>query len=287
MQTLQQPEVQHSIESAGVDWITATANHGNTRSDMMAFSRSQRNRMLDAGYDIKQAYRLGYTGFESEGFFYGNREGGSIIIASGALAHLLHRSIYHVADNVSRLDLQVTVSTPIDRPNLALQAYSVLKRNPPCRVRVRHSTHITSSPKGDTLNVNKRSSETYARLYDKASESGEGPPRTRWRYEVEHKRNRAYLVAGALCGRQSGEVVAREVVYDYFDARGVAPIFARNSSSRTETPVLAARNTRVLDWFRDSLSITVAKAIKAHGLAAVLDALCISALVAPVEERSE
>lgn len=145
--------------------------------------------------------------------------------------------------------------------------------------------HITSNPKGDTLNVNKRSSDTYARLYDKASESGEGVPRTRWRYEVEHKRSVARRVAAMLDGCESLEVSARSVVFDYFDARGVAPIFTKAGQSETQSPRSARAKTSVLDWFRDSLSITVARAIQQHGSLAVVDALGLRYLVDSDNER--
>jgi len=279
VQSITQAFVEHSIESAGVDWITATAQHGSSRWNMTEFARHERERLMDSEKPIKQSYRLGYDGWQSESFFYGQREGGTIIIASGATAHNVFRSARQVSDHISRLDLQVTVKTPVDRPHLAVQAFSTIKSGSPARVRVRNVTLISNHPRGETVNVGKRKSDTYGRIYDKASESGSAPPRSLWRYEVEFKRSPANAIADALCARDDPETVAQSVVWSWFDTRGVVPIFNRRPLVRPRTPFDSGESHNVLEWFRDSLSITVSKAVKRYGLPRVLEALCLSSVV--------
>lgn len=273
MQSVSQPDVAHEFESAGVDWITATAQKGRTRWEMEKFARTQRLKLMDAGATIKTGYRLGYYGWQSEGFFHGQREGGSIIVASGATAHSIYRPVVMVADNISRLDLQVTVATPVERPNLAAQAYHCLKSGSPAEVRLKNVTYIETHPQGATTNFGKRSSDHYGRLYDKAVESGSGLPRTRWRYEVEFKRNSANRVAAALSGGLSAQTVATSLVHQWFTARGVAPIWLPHEPSCPHEPSPASAKRDVLLWFEQSLSITVSKAVRRHGLEQVLKSL--------------
>lgn len=273
MQSVSQPTIPHDILSSGVDWITATAQKGSTRWDMQQYADNQRRRLMDAGEPITTGYRLGYYGWQCEGFFHGNREGGSIVVASGAVAHNVFRAVSDIADNISRLDVQTTVSFPIERPHLGIQAYAALKSGSPSKVRLKNVTLITSQPQGETVNLGKRSSDQYARLYDKATESRVGEARSVWRYEVEYKRRQAGAVAARLRGDTPAEMVALSVVHEHFNARGVAPVFTPSPTFCPQKPMPTNLDRNILTWFEQSLSITVARAVHRHGLERVLEAL--------------
>lgn len=281
MQSITQPHVPHVIANAGVDWITATAQHASTRMCMMEFARNQRDRFMDAAEPIKMGYRLGYYGWQTQHFFHGQREDSSIIVAGGAVAHDVHRSVLNVCDNISRIDLQVTVALPSERPHLAQQAFAALKGGTPSRIKARNVTLIDSHPTGETCNVGKRSSDTYGRIYDKAAQLGNLPARSLWRYEVEHKRDSALAVAGALRSDQRAQVVAKSLVWSWFNARGVLPLFHSEPFSCSQEPIKDAGEHDVLTWFEDSLSITVGRAISRYGLPRVLEALRLASLVSP------
>lgn len=274
-QSVNQPQVAHTIESAGVDWITATAQKGSTRWDMEEYARHERERLMDAGASIKSGYRLGYYGWATEGFFHGQREGGSIVIASGDVAQTCYRSILNVSDNTPRIDLQVTVSTPIERPNLAAHAYHVLKSGSPAKVKVRNVTYIETHPQGATVNVGKRSSDSYGRIYDKATESGVGDARSRWRYEIELKRAASTRIAALLLRAEAGAPLATRLVHEWYTARGVAPIYPPGQPLCSHKPIPAVANRDVLAWFEESLSITVGKAVRRYGLGRVLESLSL------------
>jgi hypothetical protein len=273
MQSINQPTVAHEFESAGVDWITATAQKGSTRWDMTEYARHERERLMDAGASIKNGYRLGYFGWQTDGFFHGQREGGSIVVASGAVAHQCYRSILNVSDNISRLDLQVTLKTPVEKPNLAAHAYHVLKSGSPAKVKVRNVTYIETQPQGATTNMGRRKSDSYGRIYDKATESGVGEPRSRWRYEVEFKRHRALALATDLLRYDLPSIMATQVVFEWFDTRGVTPIFTPDGLSCPHEPSPSSAKRDVLMWFEQSLSVTVRKAVRYYGLARVLESL--------------
>jgi hypothetical protein len=279
MQSINQPRVTHILESAGVDWITATSQHGESRWNMTEYARNERTRLMDSGETIKQAYRLGYDGWSTDGFFYGQREGGTICIASGAVADRVHRSLINVADNISRLDLQVTVATPTERPHLARQAYECVRSGSPAKVKVRNATIINTHPQGETLCIGKRASDRYARLYDKASETQSGPARSRWRYEVEFKRRASTAVARDLLGRETSQAMALDIVHRFFDSHGVAPIFTRGQVLCTHNSQISVPARNILCWFEECLSISVARAVKRYGLQRVLEALGLASQV--------
>lgn len=287
MQSINQPTVEHSIQSAGVDWITASAQKGSTRWNMQEYADHERRRLMDIEEPIKMGYRQGYYGWGCEGFFHGNREGGSIIIASGAVAHNVFRSVTNVADHISRLDLQVTVNTEKDRPHLGVQAYSALCSNSPSKVRVKNVQIIKSSPQGETCNIGKRRSDTYGRIYDKATEAKLGEPRSLWRYEVEYKRVPANHMASCLLRAEAPEAMARGVVHAWYDARGVVPIFTPDPLFCTQKPAPSPPSRNLLTWFEESLSITIARAVGRYGLEQVLESLGLAKQVEAMQERRE
>jgi hypothetical protein len=234
---------------------------------------------MDSGESITNGYRQGYYGWQCEGFFHGNREGGSMVIASGAVAHNVFRSVANVADHISRLDVQTTVTFPQDRPHLGVQAYSALKSGTPSKVKVKNVTLITSHPQGETVNIGKRSSDLYARLYDKATEAGMGEARSVWRYEVELKRRQAGTCAARLLADRPAEMVALSIVHDHFSARGVVPVFTPDPTFCPQKPMLTSEPRNILTWFEQSLSISVARAIHRHGLVRVLESLGLASQV--------
>lgn len=273
MQSITQPEVAHSIVSAGVDWLTATASKGSSRWDLQTYSDNQRRRFMDSDETIKTGYRLGFFGWQADGYFYGSREGCSIVVASGAQAHNVFRAVAGIADNISRLDLQVTVATPDERPRLGLQAFSAIKSGAPSKRKVKNVTLIDSHPSGETCSIGKRKSDQYGRIYDKATEAGLGEARSVWRYEIELKRSAALGVSARLRGSEAVEADALGLVHTWFDTRGVAPIFTPHQLLCPHKPVTTEGHRDVLTWFEKTLSITVARAIRRHGLERTLEAL--------------
>lgn len=285
MQQSQFSTHRHTPIQSGVDWITATAKAGSASLDLEKLADEVLEQKRDAGRDVKPASRLSYRGYETDHFFFGRRTEDSAVIVSSHEAGRLARSIIDIATNVSRLDLQVTVWTHGEQCNLAVENYRKLVASRRQAHRPGQISLTTSYPQGDTLNVNKRSSDTYGRLYDKAAEAKAAPPHTIWRYEVEYKRRAAMAVASAYAHATSGPDFTRDRIHSFWRSKGVEPTFEPSKGARLEPLSIDSPERDVLTWFETSLSITVARAIKRHGLKATLDALGLSALVAPHTER--
>lgn len=278
MQAIQQPEILSTVISSGVDWITATNQGGDTARCSDEFADHEFSRVLDEGGRVVPESRLGYTGYVANSFFYGHHARGRLLMASGSQAHNLYRSIANLSHNVSRIDLQATVWTHGEQPNLAVQGYHVVKGRAPASQHVRNCTLITSQPSGDTLNVGKRKSDQYGRIYDKATEGQLGTPRTVWRYEVEYKRRPANVALSHLRASECDKALASEVVWRWFERRGIRPIYAPPSPSEILSFSLAKEERDTLRWFRDTVSVTVARMVKEHGREVVLEALGLSVI---------
>lgn len=275
----------HTPISSGVDWITATAKAGSHSFEFEKLADSYLEEKRDAGGDVRQASRLSYRGHEAEHFFFGRRDEDSVLIASSHVASRLAKPIIDVATNVSRLDLQVTVWTHGEQCNLAVENYRRLVASRRAAHRPGQISLTTVYPEGDTLNVNKRSSDTYGRLYDKAAEAQAAPKHTLWRYEVEYKRRSAMAQATAYAAASSLPSFARDSVHSWWSRKGVVPTFDLTGLDLTGLNYKEDTSRDLLTWFERSLTITVARAVKLHGLKATIQALGLAALVAPITKE--
>lgn len=278
MQSVNQPDIPHDVISAGVDWITATAQRGDNRWNMEYFTRLEFERAQDSGVEVKPAFRLGYQGHSMPGYFHGNRQGSSIILASGRTAASIYRSVAEISDHVARLDVQVTIFTPIERPHLGIQAYEALSAHPPASIPVRNVALITAHPEGETCNVGKRKSDQSGRIYDKATEAHLGQSRSVWRYEIEGKRSIAASWLSHLISSSDTSSAARSLVHRWFSERGLRPCFKPAASSCTQELAIAEKRRDTLAWLRDTISVSVARMVKRHGMRAVDAALGLSML---------
>lgn len=269
--------------SSGVDWLTATRKRDDGRSTFEEYGNWLITQERAAGGDVKPATLRDYTGHRADGLFVGRRTDDSIIVLSGPRASAYHWSVTRLASNVSRLDLQVTLWTHGEQPRLALHAYRRLSRRPPRRGRSPALTYIERRPQGETLNYGSRVSDTYGRLYDKASEASLGPARTLWRFEVEYKRRPALALARALARSDDPATDSRDIVRDWWVSKGLHPAWSESDSRKSFELPITERSRDVLSWFRSSLSKTVATAVNRYGIVAVIDALGLSHQVQPQE----
>jgi len=281
------PAYQHTPFSSGVDWITASAKRGLSGRSFHELQDEIIQTERAAGRDVSPAALRDYTGHRGEGWFVGIRKDSRLIIASGGRAPALWGKVAQTAHNVSRLDLQVSVWTHGEQPELAREAYQKMRHLPNTRGRPRALTLIQSHPAGETLNVGRRSSDSYGRLYDWASAHGKGEPRTIWRYEVEYKRDHAGACAEQLLAAAEPATLSAQLVHCWFNTRGLRPTFPIEESAYLKQLPLKDADRDTLGWIEASLRVTIAKQINRYGLPRVLDALGLSHLVQPIVRRTK
>lgn len=283
-QTLPAP-YSHDVIDAGIDWITATALPGVEGECFRAVGESLLQEQISAGRNVRPALLRDYTGWRGEHCFVGMREADSIIVASQDMAARHWRTVSLAARNVSRVDLQASVWTHGEQPQLARWSHAKLKRSPAKRGRPRSFTLIQTHPYGETLNVGKRQSDTCGRLYDWSAAHKQGTPQTIWRYEVEYKRKVAAAHCSALSSLDDCRAEVASTVHRWFASRGVQPTWSAGDIRLSNGAALSEPDRDTLAWFRSSLSKTIAKEIRRHGIEAVLDALGLSSVVQPKRRR--
>lgn len=261
------------IINCGVDWLTCTEKCKGVSSRLWDLGVQVLNEERAGMGQIMPARRLGFVGQKTEGVFLGTRPGDVMLQLSGPRCTPLAQEAITRSTNVSRIDFQVTVWTEGEQVDLAGWSYKRLLERPRNGPQVGGLTLITSWPAGDTLSINRRASERFGRLYDKAAESSLGERRLLWRYELELKGKEARRQAVRLgeCGVHPSHV--NKLVHDFYTEKGLRPAFPLVNCLSDFGPSIATPTRDVLTWFRTSLSKTVTKAIAKHGREVVLDAL--------------
>jgi hypothetical protein len=277
MSLVERPEF--PIVSSGIDWVT-TFNAETFNVVMCAeYMEGLKEELKSRGHDITKACRMGYVGWQSEGAFHGFNEKRTLAILSSDIAREFGVGLLKVSQQPSRIDIQVTIDASAERPVLSLSTYHFARQDVHRRGRPRELKLTQTHPQGDTLNVCKRTSDSYGRLYDWGAAHKMEEKHRLWRYEVETKRDYCRSVARNFVSDDVASAVSETLVSDWFEARTFRPPFTPRRASCTYERTKDIYRAGVLAWFEDSVSVTIAKAIKAYGLTRTLEALKLRHLV--------
>jgi hypothetical protein len=263
----------YPIVSSGIDWLSLRTKEFDIANAYDALAYEVFHAAKESGEKIEQAVRVGFAGRAASGIFLGHKESTSLLTLSSEVARKYAPVALKLGGSVARIDLQVTIDAHRDRPNLASRSYFQSKVVPSKGGRPRELKLTQTTPAGDTLNVNKRTSDHYGRLYDYGAAHQVAEKHSLWRYEVEFKRGVAKSVASTLDNSDDPQAVTESLVAQWYRERLPSIPF-------TPRLVLCAHNLKperkdrnVLGWFEDSLSVTVGRAIKDYGEERTLKAL--------------
>lgn len=283
-ETVERPGV---IVDAGIDWITAFAANGDARKRLLDVADSWVCKDRNAGQSECPASRFGFEGYRGSQWFFGTRPDGAIGVLSGSLASLAGRELMAVSTNVSRIDFQVTYALDYTDLNVALNEFNRLQSMPNKRGRPHGYQLIYTQPEGQTLNVNKRSSDLYGRLYDKGSESRRYAAGKLWRWELECKR-RSALHHAMVCRQHTNlATYSTRVVKAFYHGKGLEPGWSNEVADLAGRPQLNRLRSNPLHWFHTTVRQTVQRAVSSHGIKAVVEALGMDQMVQVREEMCD
>jgi hypothetical protein len=263
----------YPIVNSGLDWVTGF--NAEPFNVVMAgeYMEGIKEEMKDRGHDISKSVRMGYVGWQTDGAFHGFNEKRTLAILSSDLAREYGSGLIAVCQQISRIDIQVTVDTCAERPVLSLSTYHFAKQSGNGRGRPRELKLTQTHPQGDTLNVCKRTSDAYGRLYDWGAAHKQEEKHRYWRYEVETKRDYCRSISNRLSDHNTCSALSESLVHEWFKSRTFSPPFTPRPFSCSQDFSPDKIRPGVISWFEDSVSVTVAKAIKTYGAERVFAAL--------------
>lgn len=276
---------EYVVFSSGMDWLTCTAKSGRSSLELERVADAEIENQRASGVNVVPQSWLGFEGYKLEGLYFGRRDKDVMLCLSGSMAHDLGPLAIQSATNISRLDLQVTICSNGEVLELARNAWSQLKSADHPSHRPRSFSFIVGHPVGQTLYINSRASDNFARIYDKGVESKLCPAGMMWRYEVEFKRKVSKQESLALAPSQQLAADVCDRVHSWLTSRGVEPPWPAPSSYVDISRARGPADRDVLTWFNKSLSVSIGKAITQYGLVTVLESLGLHTRVEPKVRR--
>lgn len=264
-----------TVLAAGIDWLTCSASDPARVDLLYAIGERIAAAEKERGNDLRLWNWMGYAGVACGGVATGRRNDGSILRLSSdcAAENWLHP--VQIAQNVSRLDLAVTVYMPAPS-NPAREAWTSAQAGASGgRGRsVQHITHIETAHEGETTYLGSRQSARFGRLYNKGLESGEERYRDSWRWEIEVKKPAALPMARAIAdsGGESSAVLA--YVWDAYAKWGCPPVWGHDATVPVEELQHAQTDDdRRLAWLATQVAGVVSGLIRRGKRTSVLSAL--------------
>src|SRR3982751_2796726 len=113
---MQDQVVRHTtLLDAGVDWLTCSKSGGLANSPFDDLARGMIRMGAEEGPAAQLSTWNGYAGLRVVGGFYGTSGDNAVVTLSGPHPVVLVKQLIQAADNVSRIDLQLTVEhSPAD-----------------------------------------------------------------------------------------------------------------------------------------------------------------------------
>lgn len=259
--------------SAGVDWVTATAtDREKVRALEGWFSELLMDQRAPVG-TLTSARSLNYVGYRMDHAFFGVSNQGCMVQCGGPVAAYAARNLIAVSQNIARIDLQATVFSGAVPFDLVEFHWQELEHERRVQGRPFFYERRMARPAGDMLVCNRRVSDVYLRIYDKAAQMGWLGKHRVWRYEVEFKRRAAVRWANAVIVNGCASSVALQAVRSVTTAKGLECAIAHDSGHELHDRSFEEPTRDVRRWLRDSVRITLARAVKQHGAAAIAEDL--------------
>lgn len=284
---MSQTEISRILE-VGIDYITATSHQRDSASPLYSFGRWLVSEEVSNGCKDSDWRASGYRGFRAGGACVGLSRQGTIVRASGESAQSHWCQLYHFADNITRLDVQVTTT------NGAVPSRRIAKHHAEARrvSRVRGrpaSFKVFYGPGGaEAIHLGSRKSDRYLRIYDKGLESGKPEYQDSVRYELELKREAALNCAAWLDSQENDQAQMVALVHRFLSIRGTRSGFyncrckrlqdcfhstLQDCSFLSKSDRVAPEVAKILKWLHVCVRPSISRLEKAGLLREVRNAL--------------
>ena len=249
---------------AGVDWLTVTCSDRKRGTTLAHLSDRLLAEEARAGNDRVRCSFLGYDGFSCGSIQSGVSHDAILLRLKSHLASKHWRRAYKLSDNVSRIDLMSTFRVPRPVPDL-LHKFEKQALTFRSKQNLEHDVYLhRSARKGITLNLNRRISDSFFRLYDKGAESKLREYENCLRIEGEFKKRRAAVVAATLLEHDADGPASAASLHLALGRKGLRYHVPDGPVSGFPVPRTRSDTDRRLDWLAGSVAGTI-KRLRAEG----------------------
>jgi hypothetical protein len=267
------------IVDAGIDYISLTMRNDNPNVQQWLLAANSYLVEIAVHKDeIKHSKRLGYEGLSFGGSFVGQRERDTIAVFSGERAKRAYSLLYRRDCHCSRLDVQTSFRYGVSTSNVAETVRNQVSRDNAklSSARQRNATLMEDLRGGATCYVGTRTSEQFARIYNKEAESGDSNYKNVWRFEVQFKNRYAEKVCEQFAtGTYDADKYAAVLVKQWLKHRGVSTPWTAEAEllPLPKETALPSQSEARLRWLRDQVRPAIRQLLK-YGLKDdIIDAL--------------
>lgn len=251
------------VLDVGCDWLTVTSDREHAEHDLTLASWYEVfNRIRHTNGLVKDGHFLGYQGIATDGAFVGTRYDGAMLRLSGPVARDNFLSVVMRGASPTRLDVQVTCSwkgTGMHPPRLAALHAGTANELLPIS-RQRNIEERKDNRGGFTTYIGSRQSAAFARVYHKSAQDPDAYGPDVYRYEVQFNKEGAMPVWEALRKYADNlESAAIAIVWDWFEKRGIIPVFRRSAEkiNVSRETIAPTEIDKKLHWLNQQVSPTV------------------------------
>jgi len=200
----------------------------------------------------------GYRGKQCGSFRVGLKDDKCLLMVTGPFAERAFKTTRELNVKYTRVDLQITLEMEWPIAHWAIELYESPNLTGR-RERGKLHMSLVQSNDGSTLYINKRTSPTYTRMYDK-SQDYMGPQGKFWRFEVEAKEETADKLCRVLENVEEREDIVADYVATWYAERDICvPVGIRDTLSLPESFSGESGFAETLAWLnrqvRPSLNI--------------------------------
>jgi DNA relaxase NicK len=268
--------VENTVLSVGVDWLTCTTLHKKSSKKIMALAEDCMTGQQRLGNEVRGWGMSGFDGLACGQIQAGTRCGEALIRLTGEYAASNWRRFYSLADNVSRIDLQVTIDTHQKASTVVAKHYGQAARARKKSGRFPKVWECRDSDGPATLYFGKRVSDLFARVYDKFGQAGDAWPPGSVRYELQCNRRQAIVAASRIYESKSELPAINHRVWSYFNEHALRPLWPSVGWVNYSCPRRRSDLERRLVWLNASVRPSVMLLKDAGKLPEVLIALGLS-----------
>ena len=277
---------EREIISVGVDYVTATARSKRSRQVLERIGTVELHKERTNGCEVGPFRLFDLEGLRSGAVEYATSLHYDMLRLSSHVASQRWHEVVQVADNVSRLDLQVTVRFTPHQPNLAEHVERRMKQFKRVKGTRLEIELRRNDVKGKTLYTGSRKSDLFSRLYDKGSESRLPELFGCWRMESQYQNERALVYAKSLLSVESAAEHIYALVAAYYRDRGAgiintSPTTVLALKALSRRPYHDTSSSKRLAWLRNQVRPGIQKELELGNLNAVLEALGLGHLFGP------
>lgn len=266
--------ITYAIVESQVDWLTLTRPSSLEDDRLLNLGEVIMHEQAKTDPSISQWSWKGYSGKRGEHFAFGRRYDSDILQLSSDVAAKWFDAAWQRAAKCTRIDLAVTVRYDGGREWVARDGYQQGLDWNAQHGRGPERTLIVNGRGGSTAYLGTRTSDLYARLYDKWRESGDERYRYCWRWEVEAKADIAGRIGHRLSASVDRPSDVANIVATHFVRRGVcAEWMEGRDTGRIETVRRPSGTLSRLGWLDKSVRPVIERLLPLVSEEEILEAL--------------